>query len=67
MEGHAGSLATGAGTSAALAAFSGFNTIAMIVAALTLLWPCSSWCPVSAAKTDPQHEPRSRHRPVSRS
>jgi hypothetical protein len=37
MEGHAGSLATGAGTSAALA-FTGFNTIAYIVAAFTLLF-----------------------------
>jgi hypothetical protein len=37
MEGHAGSLATGAGTSAALA-FTGLNTIAIIVAALTLLF-----------------------------
>jgi hypothetical protein len=37
MEGHAGSLATGAGTSAALA-FSGLNAIAVIVAALTLLF-----------------------------
>jgi hypothetical protein len=37
MEGHAGSLAAGAGTSAALA-FSGINTIAYIVAALTLLF-----------------------------
>jgi hypothetical protein len=37
MEGHAGSLATGAGTSAALA-FTGLNTIAFIVAALTLLF-----------------------------
>jgi hypothetical protein len=37
MEGHAASWATGAGTSAALA-FTGFNTIAYIVAALTLLF-----------------------------
>ena len=37
MEGHAGSLATGAGTSAAFA-FTGFNTIAFIVAGLTLLF-----------------------------
>jgi hypothetical protein len=37
MEGHAGSLATGAGTSAALA-FTGLNTVAYIVAALTLLF-----------------------------
>jgi hypothetical protein len=37
MEGHAGSFATGAGTSAALA-FTGFNTIAYVVAALTLLF-----------------------------
>jgi hypothetical protein len=37
VEGHAGSLATGAGTSAALA-FTGFNTIAVIVGALTLLF-----------------------------
>jgi hypothetical protein len=39
MEGHAGSLATGAGTSAAFA-FTGFNTIAFIVAGLTLLFAC---------------------------
>jgi hypothetical protein len=37
MEGHAGSLATGAGTSGALA-LTGFNTIAYIVAGLTLLF-----------------------------
>jgi hypothetical protein len=37
MEGHAGSLATGAGTSTALA-LTGFNTIAYIVAGLTLLF-----------------------------
>jgi hypothetical protein len=37
MEGHAGSLATGAGTSAALA-FTGLNTVSLIVAALTLLF-----------------------------
>jgi hypothetical protein len=37
MEGKVGSLATGAGTSAALA-FTGFNAIAYIVAAFTLLF-----------------------------
>ena len=37
MEGHAGSFAAGAGTSAALA-FTGFNTIAYLVAGLTLLF-----------------------------
>jgi hypothetical protein len=37
MEGHAGSLATGAGSSTALA-LTGFNTIAYIVAGLTLLF-----------------------------
>jgi hypothetical protein len=39
MEGHAGSLATGAGTSAALA-FTGFNTIAIIVGVITLVFAC---------------------------
>jgi sulfite exporter TauE/SafE len=37
MEGHAGSIAAGAGASAGLA-MTGFNTIAYIVAALTLLF-----------------------------
>ena len=78
MEGHAGSLATGAGTSATLAA-TGFNTIAFVVAGFTLLFAglallklvprprrVRSHATVSIAAPRPAHPERRRARPHRR-